>query len=65
VFAWQLYLELHVQTVHIATKVCLTPLSEICQLYHGVQFYCWMNREYPEKTTDLTEVNGKIYLTIF
>ena len=37
---------------------CLT----IFQLYHGCQFYWWMKPEYPEKTTNLSQVTDKLYL---
>jgi hypothetical protein len=30
-------------------------------LYHRGQFYCWRKQEYPEKTTDMSQVTDKLY----
>jgi len=39
----------------------LKSLSTIVQLYRGGLFYSWRKPEYPEKTTDLSQVTDKLY----
>jgi hypothetical protein len=35
--------------------------NNISVIYHGGQFYWCRKPEYPEKTTDLPQVNDKLY----
>ena len=41
--------------------LCLMLLSTIFQLHRGGQFYCWRTSEYPEKTTNLSQVTDKLF----
>jgi hypothetical protein len=39
----------------------LTLVSTIFQLIRGGQFYLWIKREYPKKTTNLSQITDKLY----
>ena len=41
--------------------MCFKPLSTICQLFRGNQFYWWRQPEYMEKNTDLPQVTDKLF----
>jgi hypothetical protein len=48
------------------TKTGRYDIAEILLKYHGGQFYWWAKPEYPDKTTDLTQVTlsiNVVYLT--
>ena len=40
---------------------CLTPLSTIFQLYHGVHLFWWRKPEYSYKTTNFPQVTDQLY----
>ena len=43
----------------------LTPPSAVFQLCRGGQFYQWRKPEYPEKTTDLSQVTDKFNTQLY
>jgi hypothetical protein len=46
---------------HGRLMVFNTTFNNISVIYRGGQFYWWRNPEYPEKTTDLSQVTDKLY----
>ena len=41
----------------------LMPLSSIFQLYRGCQLYWWRKPEYPDKTTDLSQITDDLMVS--
>jgi hypothetical protein len=57
VYVWNDPGNLH--TIVVGWFKVLMPFSTLFQLHRGGQFYCWRKPEYPEKTTDLSQVTDK------
>jgi len=53
---------MEVDTAIVLVFWCLTLLSTIFQSLRGRQLYSWSKLEYPEKSTDLPQVNDKLYI---
>jgi hypothetical protein len=63
--AWKVKLSLLEMAWFGLVLWCLTPLSTIFQLYRGSLFYWWRKPEYPEKTTNLSQVTDKLAVVSF
>ena len=46
----------------LTSRCFLTDCTKkgLASMYHGGQFYWWRKPEYPEKTTDLSQVTDKL-----
>jgi len=54
-------ISLELNPIELGGLAFSTPLSTMFQLYSGDQFYWWRKPEYPEITTDLSQVTDKLY----
>ena len=58
---WSCEFKLRSGKVYSIQHYLIKFVSDLFQLYHGSQFYRWRKPEYPEKTTDLSQVTDKLY----
>jgi len=49
------------QKPHKIKTTVVRKINVLFQLYHGGQFYWWWKPEYPEETTDLSQIDDELY----
>ena len=51
----------NINIIGVRVMVFNATFNNSSVIYRGSQFYCWRKPKFPENTTDLSQVTGKLY----